>query len=104
MSTTLRFMESTRHLLLTPAMAEDLLAESDSQALQNWVQQAAELLDVGSSAVNCRLSRLRWPVERSQQLAHVIAQRVCVALQQRGAPKAMYVEIDQAQQTTIMPG
>jgi hypothetical protein len=104
MSATLRFLDSTRHILLSPDLAEMLLVVPDSVILQGWSHQVAELLDTGAAVVNFRLSRLRWSVERSRQLAHAIARRIRVALQQRSAPETMYVEIDLVQQTAITAG
>jgi hypothetical protein len=105
MKTSLRFAENMNHRVLTADLANAILDGKASEDTDEWVRETVKMINRGQLAVNIRLSRLRWPIETSQRLAHLIAEKIKIMLiQEHQASSTLYVEIDRVQRTSVKQG
>lgn len=88
---------------MSPGLISALLLEQSSSPVIQWADNAALLLDTLPSGVVFAIGKLRLSEEASRELTHAIAAVICQALQRRGAPSSMEVEIDRPQGSTVRP-
>ncbi|HEU5226571.1 MAG TPA: hypothetical protein VFU49_02085 [Ktedonobacteraceae bacterium] len=103
MTNFLNFAHASAHVDVPSNLASALLREQSSPLVTQWADNAALLLDTLPSGVVFAIGKLRLSEEASRALAHAIATAVCQALQRRGAPASMEVEIDRPQGSTVRP-
>jgi hypothetical protein len=100
----LRFAPPESRVALTPSLAAALGKVSRPREPTTWADHAAELLDRAPFGLVFQIGALRLPLAESRALALAVAATIKEALQRRGAPRALRLEVEEGKDTYVVAG
>ncbi len=99
----LQFASSDCRIEIPEFFLESFSNEVPSGEVKAWIKSVAETVNAKGCIV-FSIGKLRLTVEKSQRIAHRLADLLCSTLVELGAPFEMKVEIDKPQTTFIPEG